>query len=80
MRQHGCASKTCQVKGARRKRAHTAFYMKLYSGEKITIVFASAGVEADWEGAWGNFLGLMVMFYTLTGVWVMQVFAFAKTQ
>lgn len=34
MRQHGCASKTCQVKGARRKRAHTAFYMKLYSGEK----------------------------------------------
>lgn len=42
---------TCQVKGARRKRAHTAFYMKLYSGEKITIVFASAGVEADWEGA-----------------------------
>lgn len=30
---------------------HNSVYMKLCSGKKITTVFASVRVEADWEGA-----------------------------
>ena len=48
--------------------------------ENIRIEFASVSVDTDREDARGNFLGVMVMFYILTGVWVMQVNAFVKTQ
>ena len=48
--------------------------------ENIRIEFASVSVDTDREDARGNFLGVMVMFYILTGVWVVQVNAFVKTQ
>lgn len=72
----------CWLKEPVSKRMHTAWFLSnevlrqaklIYSGMKVTVV-ASGGSESgiDWEEAW-PLSGVMVMFYSLRGVWVTQV-------